>query len=198
MLQEPASPHVPGPYALSWSPKLVAAVAGLALVSAASMFLFLFHHDASAHLTNPPVSEAVETRNANRVAEEPVVATETVPGTAASSGTFAARNVADQNVSSAAPVEFTLKRSRKFENVGPIGIRLLRVNLRRRTCDLTMRLNNHRIVQRRLVLNKPLEVRPERSAEPLQIMVSCIARSSITGLMASPSSANSNLAKRLD
>jgi hypothetical protein len=201
MLQEPASCHVPGSlsfYAANWSPKLVAAVAGLALVSAAGMFLFLFHHDASAaDPTSRPVAQAAQIRNGNDgVAGEQLVASESVPG-AVASGAFTARNVADHNVTSAAPLEFSLKRSRNFETVGPIGIRLLRVNLRRRTCDLTVRLSNHRIVQRRLVLNKPLEVKQQRSAEPVQIIVSSIARSSVTGLVGIPST-NSNLAKRLD
>jgi hypothetical protein len=199
MLEQPASrrqARASSDYAANWSPKLVAAVAGLALVSATGMFLFLFHQDASADLTSRPVAQAVQTQNANGLPEEHDRASIPVPG-AAPSGSFAARNVVDRNVSSPAPLEFNLKRSRKFENVGPIGIRLLRVNVRRHTCDLTVRLNNHRIVQRRLVLNKSLEVRLDRSAEPLQITVSSITRYSISGLGASPS-ATSELAKRLD
>jgi hypothetical protein len=199
MLDQPASRRLArasSDYAANWSPKLVAAVAGLALVSASCMFLFLFHQDASADLTSRPVVQAVQTQNANGLPEEHDGASIAVPD-AVPSGSFTARNVADRNVSSPAPLEFNLKRSRKFENVGPIGIRLLRVNLKRRTCDLTVRLNSHRTVQRRLVLNKPLEVRQERSGEPLQITVSSIARYSISGVVASPS-ATSNIAKRLD
>lgn len=199
MLEQPASRRLTrasSEYAANWSPKLVAAVAGLALVSASGMFLFLFHRDASADLTSRSVAHAVQTQNANGRPEEHDRASITVPG-AEPSGSFAARNVADHNGSSPASLEFNVKRSRSFENVGPIGIRLLRVNLRRHTCDLTMRLNGHRIVQRRLVLNKPLEVRQEPSAEPLQITVSSMARYSITGVVASPS-ATSEIAKRLD
>lgn len=187
MLEEPASRR-PGLSSISlgpWSTKLVAAVAGLALVSALGVFLFLFHRDASASPSaSPLLLQAEPNRDAGPVAGDDVPSSE-------------ARISADQNVPAAAALQFSLKRSRAFQNVGPIGIRLLRVNLRRRTCDVTMRLNNHRIVQRRLLLNRPLEVRHEASAEPLRILVSSIAKDSIAGVVAS-SSADSSPAKRLD
>lgn len=174
-LEEPASWHVSPLSSISASlpsPKLIASVAGLASVSALSVFLFLFQHDASTSPSaSPLLIQAEENRNSVAVGGEHVPSSE-------------ARNSADQNIPPAVPVEFKLKRSRTFEKIGPVRVRLLRVNLRRRTCDLIMQFSNRRSVQRRLQLNRPLEVRPEPRAEPLQITVSSIARDSIAGAVA--------------
>ena len=188
MLEEPGPRRLRGLPSISlrpWSTKLVAAVGGLALVSGLGVFLFLFHHDASASPSASPLLVRAEpNRDAAPLAGEHVASSEAwIP--------------ADQNAPAAASLQFNLKRSRAFQKIGPIGIRLLRVNLRRRTCDVTMRLNNHRIVQRRLLLNRPLEVRHEASAQPLRILVSSIAKDSIAGVVAT-SSADSSLGKRLD
>jgi hypothetical protein len=174
-LEEPASWHVSPLSSVSASlpsPKLVASVAGLASVSALSVFLFLFQHDASTSPSaSPLLIQAEESRNPVPVGGEHVPSSE-------------ARTSAGQNTAFSAPVEFKLKHSRTFEKIGPVRVRLLRVNLRRHTCDLIMQFSNHRSVQRRLQLNRPLEVRPEPRARPLQITISSIARDSISGVVA--------------
>jgi hypothetical protein len=171
-LEEPASWHVSPLSSISASlrsPKLVASVAGLASVSALSVFLFLFQHDASTSPSaSPLVIQAEESRNSVPVGGEHVPSSE-------------ARNSAGQNLAFTAPVEFKLKRSRTFEKIGPVRVRLLRVNLRRRTCDLIMQFSNHRTVQKRLQMNRPVEVRSEPRALPLQITVSSISKDSIAG-----------------
>jgi len=173
-LEEPPSWHVSPLSSISASlasPKLIASVAGLASISALSVFLFLFHHDASTSPSaSPLLIQAEETRNLVPAGGEQVPTSE-------------ARS-AGQNPVVSAPLEFKLKRSRTFEKIGPVRVRLLRVNLRRRTCDLIMQFSTHRSIQRRLQLNKPLEVRPEPRAQPLQITVSSIARDSIAGVVA--------------
>src|SRR3954468_24663988 len=61
MLDEPAFHEVSGPApkpAKTWSPKLVSAVAGLALLSAAGVFLLLFHRDAPGSVTTTLVGLA--------------------------------------------------------------------------------------------------------------------------------------------
>jgi len=171
-IAQPAPKWIPG-----WSPTLVAAAVGIALLSALGVFLFLYHHDVSASSS----AAATTVRNGNGAVR---------PLTAEHAAVKAPASI-DHG---ATPVEFKLKRSRTYQKIGTIGLRLVRVNTRRRTCDLSMQLSDRRVVQKRLLLNKPLQLKAATSSEPLQVSISGIGRDSVAGAL-STLAASSDSAK---
>lgn len=184
MLHEPALRDMACPqpgYTVILSPKYLSWVAGLALLSAMSVFLFLCHRDRSANASGSPVLLTHAKSIASPASEGQATDRETV------TRTMSSPPAQSQN---SGPLEFRLKRSRTFEKVGSIGVRLLRVNSRRRTCDLLIQLDDRRTIQRRLQLNKPLQIKQESSADSLQILVSSISRNSVAGVIANPSASS--------
>jgi hypothetical protein len=175
--RRPTPKLIPG-----WSPTLVAAAVGIALFSALGVFLFLYHNDASANSS----AAATTVRGGNGVvgpsAPGHLAAVQQHTAKAAVSPAASSAS-AGGNVSAAAPVEFKLKRSRTYQKIGTIGLRLVRVNTRRRTCDLSVQLSDRRVVQKRLLLNKPLQLKSPTSTEPLQLSISGIGRDSVAGAL---------------
>jgi len=150
-------------------------VVGLAVLSALGVFLVMYHHDRSAVLSPGPVtavaSSADERSKAGSLPKEEAGAVQKPAAYAAN------------DLSVPAPVEFKLKRSRTYQDVGPVGMRLLRVNLRRRACDLIIQLNGGRTLQKHAQLNRASQFKVKPSAEPLQITVSGIGRDSVAGFL---------------
>jgi hypothetical protein len=180
---------------LSWSPKLILSVIGFALLSGIGMFSFLCHHDASKNAVAKGVTltdggtELASGRLAPVAASQPDVAVSKPVSSPAGSTTSS-----DPKVSGAVPqsVDFKLRRSRNFQTVGPLGLRLLRINAKRRHCDLTIQFSDHRVVQKRLQLNKPVQLRPIASDEPLQLSISVLGKDSVAGSISNlPASPNS-------
>ncbi|MFL6449795.1 MAG: hypothetical protein ACJ746_19245 [Bryobacteraceae bacterium] len=197
MLEEPAFPDVPHSVASSyptWSPKVVSSAAGLTLLSALTVFLFLYHRDTSAVSAARAIPAVVgsaepqnEPANVNKQPESGAASVDKSRlGVAPSSAAGVSRDAA---LSMPGATEFNLKRSRTYQTVGAIGLRLLRMSPRRRTCDVSIRLKDGRTLQRRLQLSRPLELKPTAQSTPLQLTVSAMSRDSISGsLSALPAS----------
>lgn len=177
MLEEPAfrelSHSIEHP-PLTWSPRFVCAVIGLACLCALSVFLVLYHHDASTASASAPAAVVARPTEVQAKAASPAQGQE-VAGT--------------RSLSVPEPFEFKLKRSAKYQTVGPVGLRLLRVSLRRRVCDLSIQLEGHRRLQRHLQLNRPLQFKATPSGNPLEITVSSLSRDSAAGSLATVSAA---------
>jgi hypothetical protein len=180
MLEEPRfqemSRSLPDP-APSWSPKFVSAVVGLAILSALGVFLVLYHHDRSAVLSPGPVAAVAPFGDAKG---NPGSLPQDKAGAVQRPAPSAAN---DLSVPAPIKFKFKLKRSRTYEDVGPVGMRLLRVNLRRRACDLILQLNSGRTLQKHAQLNRASQFKVKGGAEPLQITVSEIGRDSVVGFL---------------
>src|SRR3954451_20596667 len=197
MLEQPAShelSHSGWNLLGTWTPKVVSSVVGLTLLSAVSVFLVLCHHDTSV-ASVPRTIPAVVTDERDASAEERTAMGQGALGRGSVSlekqdqAVLSPADARDGNSSVAEPVEFKINRSRAYQTVGTVGLKLLRVNPRRRTCDISIQSKNRRTLQKRLQLNRPFRVNPTFSADPLLITVSTISRDSITGsLSALPAS----------
>ena len=168
-----------------WSPKVISSVVGLCFLSGASVFLLLYHRDNAAALNARQVTTVTA-----RSDDQPK-ATAVGQGQAADLHKPAESSAVrvPEHVSLPGRVEFNIKRSRGYQTVGEFGLRLLRVNPRRRICDVSIQLKNRRTLQKRLQVARPLQFKPTPSADSLEIMVSAISKDSIAGsLSASPAS----------
>lgn len=179
MLEEPMFREASRPVensTRSWSPKFASAVVGLACLCALSVFLLLYHHDAAASALAPaPVfaSQAEGQGKAGSAAQGQEVAAQ---------NTAERRNVAaNRSVSIPEPFDFKIKRSLKYQTVGPVGLRLVRVNPRRRVCDVSIQLEGHRRLQRRLQLKRPFRFKPAPSGEAVEITIAGLSRDSVAG-----------------
>jgi len=173
MLEQPVFPEMSHPVensSLTWSPKFVSAVIGLACLCGVSVFLILYHHDASAAsaagrvavTAAPGKGKASPAHGHDVTAKEHDVA-------------------AHRGVSVPEPVEFKVKRSAKYQAVGPLGLRLIRVNLKRRVCDVSIQLEGHRRLQRHLQFNRPFQFKPKPSGDAMEITISGVSRDSVAG-----------------
>lgn len=162
------------------SREIVYWVFALAFISAAGVFFLLYTRDSSA-ITGAGVASISAPQNSNP-ASLPVVrsaspspAEQTKPAAAPPLPT---EDTSVKNVDSES-LPFKITRSRVYQNVGPIGVRLLRVDLKRRTCDLSFRSKDHRYAQRRFQVNRALQVKVGRNATVVDVTVSSLARDSI-------------------
>jgi hypothetical protein len=179
-ISRPAPKFIPG-----WSPKVVAAAVGIALFSGLGVFLFLYHHDASAGSSAAATALGDVRGPGMSSTHENVAVSQQDTGDRVKLAVLPANPAAsiDHDVSRLTPLEFKLKRSRTYQKIGTLGLRLVRVNPRRRTCDLSIQLSDRRVVQRRLLLNKPLQLKPPTSSEPLQLSILGIGRDSVAGAL---------------
>src|SRR4051812_20820020 len=156
--------HLAENSALTWSPKFISALVGLACLCAVSMFMVLYHHDAPAASAPARVAVTAAPTKAELPARQDLAA--------------------NRAVSVPEPVQFKLQRSPTYQTVGPVGLRLLRVNLKRRVCDISIQLEGHRRLQKRLQLNRPFQFKPTPSGGDTEITVSGIASDSVAGTLA--------------
>ena len=78
-------------------------------------------------------------------------------------------------------VQFRLRRSRFFQTVGPLKLRLARTNLRRSNADLSLMVDGHRL-DRQVALDKPVQVtQPNGSGKSFEIVLSGLSREGVSG-----------------
>ena len=157
-------------------------VIGLAILSAACVFLLLYRHDisvlSSAQTLAPGPQFPQKPRNVTvdqKHAVQPQAAIQKLSP------------ISPAGVAATEPLQFKIRRSRPYQTVGPVTLRLLRVNARRRTADVNIATKGRRTIQRRFELNRVVEI--ETVSQPLQLTISGIAKDSISGSLRE---ANSN------
>ncbi len=78
------------------------------------------------------------------------------------------------------PVQFRLKRSKAFERVGPIRLRLLRANTRWNTCELYINSGGPSY-QKQAHLNKPVQINLPEGTGAAELLVTSIRADQISG-----------------
>ena len=78
------------------------------------------------------------------------------------------------------PVQFRIKRSKAFEKVGPIRLRLVKANTRWNTCDLYINSGGSSY-QKQAHLNKPVQIDLHNGAASAELVVTGIKADQISG-----------------
>ena len=101
---------------------------------------------------------------------------------------------ADEGPSQPAPaaapqrVDFRLRRSRSFQTVGPIKLRLLRINVRRSNADLSLMVNGRRMDRTHVGLDKPVQIGGGKgSGTPVALVLSSLTKESVSGYVTASS-----------
>jgi hypothetical protein len=100
----------------------------------------------------------------------------------------------DEHASQPAPapapqrLDFRLHRSRSFQTVGPVKLRLLRINVRRSNADLSLMVNGRRTDRTHVGLDKPLQIGGGKgSGKPIAIVLSSLTKESVSGYLTASS-----------
>jgi hypothetical protein len=137
--------------------------AGISIFCAVAMFLVLCGRDKSL-LSAALISELEQQRTSappaaadSQSAPRSDLAT-SAGRTAIPDAVQGAKGSTNENVQSNPGTAFKLTRSRKFQDFGSLGLKLLRVNLRRGNCDVVIKTTPGYAVQRRLRLHKTVQI----------------------------------------
>jgi len=140
--------------------------AGISIFCAVAMFLFLYGRDKS--MVSTALTSEVEQQRA--FAATPATDSRLAPPSGSASpasrtglpdlvqGAKGSTGSNPHGTQSAPGTVFNLTRSRTFQDLGSLGLKLLRVNLRRGLCDVVIRTTPSRVVQRRLRLHKTVQI----------------------------------------
>jgi hypothetical protein len=142
----------------------------MALLCAFVMFYFLFRQD---HPSAPPTRAMTGPVAAPAPAQASV---SNVPAPVASPP----KEVPKQQEPPPEPVQFRIKRSKSFEKVGPIRLRLVKANLKWSTCDLYVNAGGSSY-QKQAHLNRPVQIELPDSAGSAELVVTGIRADQISG-----------------
>ena len=85
-------------------------------------------------------------------------------------------------------VEFTLARSRRFQQVGTASVGVWKIDSNHKLYDMSVVAQGHRVDRKRVGLNSPITIPSSASERPLQLVVNSIDRNGISGYLSEPQS----------
>lgn len=181
-------------------------VIGVAALSALAVFFSLWERDESLLVSarNHIVSQPTAPQHAPLVSAESQPAADsitrvTVPTAEAAASTQPADSVA---AAGSAPTEaavahgirryldFTLTRSKRFQQVGPVLVGVWKIDAKHKLYDVSVMANGHRVDRKHVGLNSPVSIVSAEAGRPLQLVVSSITRGSISGHVSEPQAAH--------
>ena len=146
----------------------------VAILCASCVFFLLCQRDNSRFLAISSPLKAAAAKPAVRPAPIPAATPQTASTLPAPAGPMPV--VAPQRV------EFKVHRSRAFQTVGPIKLRLVRINLRHSNADLSLLVNGRRVDKRQIALDKPFQVPPTRTTgHAIEIVLQGLTKESVSG-----------------
>lgn len=83
-------------------------------------------------------------------------------------------------------VEFSLARSKRFQQVGPLGIGIWRIDTKHKTYDVSILADGRRIDHKHVSLNSPVSISTSEFVHPLQLVVNSLDREGISGYLSEP------------
>lgn len=177
--------------------------AGVALISALTVFVSLCERDNSMLLATDSGAHhtSVQPATGQRL---PAVSTDTRPApdtitrvtvstssaqpapTATSPSGALSKEPAVDKITERRYVDFTLARSRRLQEVGPIAVGVWKVDAKHKLYDVSLMANGRRVDRKRVGLNSPVSIASGEAGRPFQLVVSSIARNSISGYVTGP------------
>src|ERR1700722_7667563 len=79
--------------------------------------------------------------------------------------------------------EFKLGKSKKFQRVGPLSVELRKANLKRKSYDVTMLVDDNQLQKKSINLFEPIWINLADRPEPLQLVVNKIDKDQIRGYL---------------
>ena len=92
--------------------------------------------------------------------------------------------------------EFQLDKSKQFQRVGPISLSLRKADLKKKSYDLMMMVDDQQLQKKNVNLYEPLRVNPAERGQPIELVVIGIHKDQIKGYISEPKYKLSELAQR--
>lgn len=89
--------------------------------------------------------------------------------------------------------EFTLDKSKQFRRVGPLSLSLRKANVKRKSYDLTMLVDDNQLQKKSVNLFEPVWINFADRPQPLELVVNKIDRDHIQGYVSEPKYKESEL-----
>jgi len=82
--------------------------------------------------------------------------------------------------------EFKLGKSKKFQRVGPLSVELRRANVKRKSYDVTMLVDDNQLQKKSVNLFEPVWINLADRPQPLELVVNKIDKDQIRGYVSEP------------
>src|SRR5262249_43420876 len=82
--------------------------------------------------------------------------------------------------------EFQIDKSKQFQRVGPLSLSLRKANLKRRSYDLAMLVNDNQLKKKNVTLYEPVWINLAERPQPLELVVNQITKNEIKGYLSEP------------
>lgn len=93
-------------------------------------------------------------------------------------------------------VEFSVKRSKHFQAVGPLAIQLRKADVRHSYCDLRLNVNGRSLDKKHVNLYEPIWITPDEHGRPIEFVVNGVRKNRISGYLSEPRNGNVRLARK--
>lgn len=101
--------------------------------------------------------------------------------------------VALQKVGERNYYEFTLEKSKQFHRVGPLGVSLRKANVKRKSYDMTVLVDDNQLQKKSVNLFEPIWITLEDPPQSLELVVNKIDKDHIQGYVSEPKYKQSEL-----
>ena len=171
---------------------------GVALVSAAGVFLVLCERDRSFLIqtslvqTRQPEGKAQVRQMQTPQAAAPISHAESnaAPSAAGTKATEEIRAETNKPTAGAEYIPFVIPRSKHFQRLGPISIGVWRTDPRHGTYDAALLISGHRFDKKRIHMDEALAI-SIGDAPPMELLVNRVGRNEIAGYLSKPNHAES-------
>jgi septal ring factor EnvC (AmiA/AmiB activator) len=82
--------------------------------------------------------------------------------------------------------EFHLSKSKEFQRVGPLSLSLRKINIKRKSYDLAMFVDDNQMQKKSVNLYEPIWINLEDRPQPVQLVVNQITKDQIQGYISEP------------
>lgn len=160
-----AQAYVSGPVAVSHGGRIIGSrdlvVLCLAVAACCASFVFAFLYNSDQHYATAAVQQQ----------------------TAAPAQTLPLASSTQPASSAQTHIDFTLRRSNKFQPVGPIQLGIWRIDTRHDSVRASILVSHRRIDLKRVTLNERVVI-PASPSQTLELVISRITRNEVTGYIA--------------
>jgi uncharacterized coiled-coil protein SlyX len=90
--------------------------------------------------------------------------------------------------------EFDLTKSKQFQRVGPLTLSLRKADIKHKSYDLEMIVDDNRLTKKKVNLYEPIWIHTENESQPVQVVVNRVEKNLVHGYVSAPKYKPSELA----
>jgi hypothetical protein len=155
--------------------------AAVSLVCAALMFFALRNRDDSLFLYAEAATRSANSSHESTPAKDTAVSELPNAGTSHVAGAPAPALNEQEAAPWAKRTFFKIRRSRRFQSLGPVRVRFSRVNPVRPDLDVSLNVNGHRVEKKHVGVDQPITIEASKNAPAVEIVFNRITKDRVSG-----------------